>query len=148
MNTALQIQGTGGNAELHTNEVAILLGGPLLLSAVGSAIVVFITNRTRKKELALLQASGSTHQTIILTAVFEALIYVITATLLAFAIILSSSIIIAAGLSTTIHGTTPTVDSAPALVIAGASSVLVLIATLAPTIKGLQNDVVSSLSSE
>ena len=148
LNDAFRIQGTGGTAALHTNEVALLLGGPLLLSAVAAAIVVFMSNRTRGQELALLQASGATNRTIILTATLEAVIYVITAGILAFAVIIASSVIIAAGLSTAAPGTAAKIDAVPGLVIAGIGCGLILVATLAPTLAGLRKDVMRTLSSE
>lgn len=148
LNDAFRIQGTGRTAALHANEVALLLGGPLLLSAVAAAIVVFMSSRTRNQELALLQAAGATHRTIILTATLEAVIYVITAGILAFAIIVGSGILIAEGLSTVAVGTTARLDATPGIIVAGVGCVLILIATLAPTFVGLRKDVMRTLSSE
>ena len=148
LDDAFRIQGTGGNAALHANEVALLLGGPLLLAAVAAAIVVFMSSRTRGQELALLQASGATHRTIIFTAALEAVIYVITAAILALAIIVASSVILAAGLSTAVPGTTATIDAMPGLIIAGIGCALILLATLGPTIVGLRKDVMRTLSAE
>ena len=133
---------------MHANEAALLLGGPLLLAAVAAALVVFMSSRTRGHELAVLQASGATHRTIIFTAALEAVIYVITASILALAIIVASSVIIAAGLSTAVPGTTTTIDAMPGLIIAGIGCALILVATLGPTIVGLRRDVMRTLSSE
>ena len=148
LNDAFKIHGTGGTAALHANEVALLLGGPLLLAAVASAIVVFMSSRTRGQELALLQASGATHRTIMRTATLEAVIYVITAGILASAIIVASGVIIAAGLSTAAPGTTAKIDAMPGLIIAGVGCVLIMFATLGPTIVGLRRDVIRTLSSK
>lgn len=142
------MQGTGETAALHANEVALLLGGPLLLSAVAAAIVVFMSSRTRGQELALLQAAGVTHRTIILTATLEAVIRFVTAGILAFSIIAGSSVLNAAGLSTVAPGTSARLDATPGIIIAGIGCVLILLATLAPTFVGLRRDVVLTLSSE
>lgn len=148
LNDAFSIQGTGSTAELHANEVVLLLGGPLLLAAVAAAIVVFMSSRTRSQELALLQASGATHRTIILTATLEAVIYVVTAGLLAFAVTIASGAIIAAGLSTAAPGTTATIDAIPGIIIGGIGCALILLTTLAPALVGLRRDVMRTLSSE
>lgn len=148
MNDAFRSQGTGGTAALHANEVALLLGGPLLLAAIAAAIVVFMSSRTRGQELALLQAAGATHRAIMLTATLEAVIYVVTAGILAFAIIVASGVIIAAGLSAAAPGTTATIDATPGIIVAGSGCVLILFATLGPTIVGLRRDVLRTLSAK
>jgi ABC-type antimicrobial peptide transport system permease subunit len=119
-----------------------------VLAAIAAAIVVFMSSRTRSQELALLQASGATHRTIILTATLEAVIYVITAGILAFAIIVASGVIIAAGLSTAVPGTTAKIDATPGIIIAGIGCALILLATLGPTLVGLRRDVMHTLSAE
>ena len=148
LNDAYRIQETGGTAALHSNEVALLLGGPIVLAAVAAAIVVFMSSRAHGHELALLQASGASHRTIILTAALEAVIYVITAVILAFAVVVASGVILAAGLSTAVPGTTATIDAAPGLIVAGIGCTFILLAALVPTLVGLNRDVVHTLSSE
>ncbi|WP_104200290.1 hypothetical protein [Cryobacterium sp. Y29] len=77
-----------------------------------------------------------------------AVIYVITAAILALVIIVASSVIIAAGLSTAVPGATATIDAMPGLIIAGIGCALILLATLVPTLVGLRRDVMRTLSSE
>ncbi|AIY00057.1 hypothetical protein ART_0458 [Arthrobacter sp. PAMC 25486] len=138
-----------GTAEqVETEQVVILLGGPILLAAVASAIVVFMSNRRRGRELGLLQASGATHGTIIRTSVFEALIYVVTACLLALAVIVSSGVVIAAGLAVSTPGSVPHFAFGAGLVVAGLGGSLVLVATVLPTVAGLRRDVMRMVGAD
>ncbi|MBP2414806.1 putative ABC transport system permease protein [Arthrobacter stackebrandtii] len=129
-------------------QLVIMLGGPILLAAVASAVVVFMGSRTRGQELGLLQASGATHRTLVLAALFEALVYVVTASLLAFVVIVGSGVVIAAGLSVSEPGTAPRFAFGAAAAVAALGGALVLVATLLPTVLGLRKDVISALSAE
>lgn len=138
----------GPDANAAPEQLVIMLGGPVLLAAVASAIVVFMANRVRGRELGLLQASGASHGTIIRTSVFEALIYVVTACLLALAVIVASGLAIAAGLSVSVPGTVPHLAFGAASAVATLGAFLVLAATVLPTVAGLRKDVVLSLAAQ
>ena len=129
-------------------QLVIMLGGPILLAAVASAVVVFMSSRTRGQELGLLQASGATHRTLVRTALCEALIYVVTACLLSAVVIVASGAVIAAGLSVSEPGTAPSFAFGAALVVAGLGGLLVLVATVVPTVAGLRRDVMRTVSAE
>ena len=63
--------------------LALLLGGPTLLAAVGAAAGVLMASSFREREDALLDVAGAEGNVRTLTAAWEALIYVATAAILA-----------------------------------------------------------------
>ncbi|MEN2741067.1 FtsX-like permease family protein [Microbacterium sp. X-17] len=135
--------GASGRFDLAPEGVVILLGGPLLLSAVASAATVFMTGHAREREFALIQAAGSTRGAIILAASWEAVIYVITATILGTAAIAIGGVIVAAALSLPLVASFPTIG-----LIAGAGFVLILAATAAPTVAALRHEIPRTLAVE
>ncbi|WP_181420319.1 hypothetical protein [Curtobacterium sp. MCBD17_023] len=80
---------TGNRAgSLAPASFLLLVGGSLLVSLSGAAATVLMATRTREQEAALVQAAGGTRTVVLLRAVWEALILVITA-ILASAIVLA-----------------------------------------------------------
>lgn len=137
------VQGRSGGT-LAPEGVVILLGGPLLLSAVAAAATVFMTGQSREREFSLLQAAGATRTVILLTSLWEALIYAFTAALLG-------------GLATSIGGViiadvleldAPVISLDGILVIAASGFAALLIATIAPTSAALRHDIPRSLAVE
>lgn len=136
--------GRSGGFDLAPEGVVILLGGPLLLSAVAAAATVFMSGHAREREFALVQAAGSTQTAIILTAIWEAVIYTVTAVILGAAATVAGGLIVAAALSLPF----PSVSFATIGLIAGGGFVLVLAATIAPTVAALRHEIPRTLTVE
>jgi putative ABC transport system permease protein len=143
---AAQAARTGSSAGFHLapEGVVILLGGPLLLSAVTAAATVFMSGHAREREFALIRAAGSTHGAIRLAAVWEAVIYAATAAILGTAATVIGGLIIAAKLSMPV----PVVSFATLGLIAGGGLVLILAATVAPTTAALRHEIPRTLAVE
>lgn len=134
-----------GNAEgfdLAPEGVVILLGGPLLLSAIGAAATVFMSGHAREREFALIQAAGSTQAAIVLTAIWEAVIYTVTAAVLGTAATVAGGLIVAAALSLPF----PSVSFATLGLIAGGGFALILAAAVAPTAATLRHEIPRTLA--
>lgn len=133
---------------LSASTVLLLLSGPLLLSAAGAAVIVFMSSRTRDREGALLQAAGATRPAVVATAVGEAVIHVGTAALLAAVVLALTGLGEAAMIATALPQVVPHFGVLPALTAAGAGLLLVLIATLVPTLLSLRRPVVAVLAAQ
>lgn len=134
---------TGWTTSLDWTSTLLLLGGPVLLCAVGAAVGVLMTSRSRTRDVALLVASGARPATLIGAAFCEAFIHAGTATLAgAIAVVVSSSVVAAAaGL--------PLFESlafGEGLVVSLIGFILVLAATLVPTWVALNKEVATVLS--
>lgn len=143
---AALVERDGGTTSsgLAPEGVVLLLGGPLLLSAVAAAATVFMSGHAREREIALVQASGSTHGLIVLAAIWEAVIYAVTAMILGAAATIGGGLIIAGALALPL----PIVSFDTLGVIMGGGLLLILIATVAPTTSALRHEVARSLSAE
>lgn len=126
----------------------LMLGGPLLLSAVGAAVTVFMSSRAREREFALVQATGGTHATIAAAAAWEAVIYVTTATLLGLAAVTAGGVVVAVALAKTVPGVLPSFGFSTTLVIAGVGLLLMLAATVLPSVAALRHEVPRTLAVE
>ena len=131
---------------LEFGQVIVLLGGPLLLAGVGAAVVVFMSNRTQAREQALLSASGATDAVIVRAAATQALIHVVTAALLALAVIAVSAAL-------TVVMLAPFYDIVPYLldlggvgILVGAGALLTAAAVLIPVLTRLRAPVATALS--
>lgn len=136
--------GTTSSTDLAPEGVVILLGGPLLLSAVAAASTVFMSGHAREREFALVQAAGSTQAAIILTAVWEAVIYTVTAAILGTAATVIGGFVIAGALSLAV----PVVSYTTLGIIAGGGFVLLFASTVAPTAAALRHDIPRTLAVE
>ena len=137
-------EGSTTGTGLAPEGVVLLLGGPLLLSAVAAAATVFMSEHTRERELALVQAVGATHGTVVLSAIWEAVIYAVTALLLGAAATIGGGLIIAGALSLPV----PTVSFGTLGLVTAGGLVLVLAATVVPTAAALRHDVSPALAAE
>lgn len=140
--------GDGGPASIALATVVLLLGGPVLLSALGSAVTIFMASGVREREGALLRASGGTGALVVATAAWEAVIYVVTAALLGAVGVLVTGAAAAWAVSAEAPGTLPSFGLGPMGVVAGAELLLVLLATVVPTLLGLRRAVASTLAAE
>lgn len=131
------------SATLDWTTAVLLLGGPILLCAVGAAVSVVMTSKSRARDVALLVASGAHPRTLVAAAACEAFIHVATATLVGAAVVAASNGIVAsaAGL--------PPFDGlsfGEGFVVSLAGFALVLAATLVPTCAALARDVAPALA--
>lgn len=136
--------GSTTSTGLAVEGVVILLGGPLLLSGVAAAATVFMSGNERERELALIQAAGSTRSTITLTAVWEAVIYTVTAAVLGTAATAVGGLIVAAKLGLPL----PVISSDTLGLIAAAGFLLILAATVAPTAAALRHEIPRTIAVE
>ena len=136
-------QGVSSFNGLDPVQTVLLLGGPVLLCAVGAAVSVTMSSRTRTRDVSLLVASGARPKTLMAAAVCEAFIHAVTATLVgAVAVVVSNAIVAhAVGL--------PLLDGlafGEGLVVSLVGFVLVLAATLVPTWSALNREAAAVLS--
>jgi putative ABC transport system permease protein len=132
---------TGSN--VSTGTVALILGGPLLLSLLGAAVAVAMSSRTREREGALIRAAGGTEGMLLAAAVWESVIYVVTAFLLG-----TATVAVTALLGAGAAATSPDWASGPVVVTAVAGLALMLIATTVPTSLANRRPVTTSLTAE
>lgn len=121
--------------------VVLLIGGPVLLSVAGATATVFMSGRERARESALLRAAGATAGVVARSAAFEALIYVMTALLSALLVIAVAVVAAAVAL-----GTAPVFRLGECLIVAGGAALLMLAATVVPTLADLRRDIRSTLA--
>jgi putative ABC transport system permease protein len=124
----------------------VIFGAPLVLATVAAAVTVFMSGRAREREFALINAAGGTPRMIVRTAIYEALIYAVTALLLALIIVLITATVVWSALTALAPGTTFTVDLAPMTVMFMVGFVGLLAATVIPTVLGLRITVRESLA--
>jgi putative ABC transport system permease protein len=115
-------------------EMIILLGGPVVLAAIGASMTVAMSGRSRSRDLALLAVAGGTRGSAILASVFESLIYAVTAALGAMLVILAQAGLSVALLSVWISGVYASFEFGPVLLVSAAGLVLVAGATVGPVV--------------
>lgn len=126
---------------LPLESVVLMLGGPLLLSGVAAAATVYMTSHAREREFALVAAAGATHRHVVWMAVWEAVIYAGSALLLGAVAVVGGGVIVATSLG--LHSMPMSWSSTA--VIAGGGFVLLLVATVVPTVAALRHSVMRSL---
>lgn len=140
----VQQQGmTGWSTSLDFTSSLLLLGGPILLCAIGAAVSVVMTSRSRTRDVALLIASGARPQTMLGAAVCEALIHAVTATLVGAAAVVASNATTAYAVGLPLFAN---LAFGEGLVVSLAGFVLVLAATLVPTCAALNKEPVAVLA--
>ncbi|KRC60865.1 hypothetical protein ASE14_07830 [Agromyces sp. Root81] len=127
-------QATDGPVDVNSGSIFTVLGPALLLAALGAAAIVFMTGRTRERDGALVQISGGTIATTALSAAFEAMIYVMTAFLLAAAVFVLVGLAASISLAGAVPGIVPVFGIATAALIGLAGLVIVGIATVGPAV--------------
>ncbi|MGQ7311362.1 hypothetical protein ACUOFU_06640 [Microbacterium arabinogalactanolyticum] len=135
----------GDGVTMAASQVVLILGGPIALAAVGVAVVIFMSNRTQGSEQALLRASGADDRVIVTSAVLQALIHIVTAALLTFAVLVGSAAIIAAAMSRFGPGILR-LDLIGAGILMLTGLALTLSATLIPVLGRLREPVASRLA--
>ena len=135
----------GRSSQINSASIFTILGPALLLAAIGSAAVIFMTGRTRTRDNALISVSGGTVATTALSAVLEAMIYVVTALLIAAAIFGIVGVVVANAFSHTMSGVVPVYGISTALLIAGIGAIIVAAATVLPAITPTRRSIPTSL---
>ncbi|AXH35413.1 hypothetical protein DVJ78_08315 [Humibacter sp. BT305] len=104
--------------------LALLLSGPTLLAAIGGAASVFMASADREREDALLRVAGAGSAVRGFTAVWEAVIHVVSALIVSAVV----SLVIAGGVSLALSPVAPTVVPvlAPSVGLLGAAGCVVL----------------------
>lgn len=129
---------------LTMNGVVLVLGGPLLISAVGAASTVFMSGQSREREFALIRAAGSTTSVIALAAVWEAVIYAGTATLLGVVATVTGGMMMGAALGLAY----PAIHVGSMAIIGAGGFGLLLTATLLPTLAAMKREIPRTLATE
>lgn len=138
----------GGPADINTGSIFASLGPALFLAAIGAAATIFMTGRTRERDNALVQISGGTVATTTLAAIFEAIIYVTTAFLLAAVIFTTVGVVASIAFSPIAPGIAPTLGVAAAALIALVGLAIVSAATLLPALSPTRRSIPSILATE
>ncbi|MGK5681157.1 hypothetical protein [Actinoplanes sp. URMC 104] len=131
-----------GSGDLTTGSVVLLVGGPLLLAVLGAVATIFMSSRRREREFALIVAAGGTPSVVLTAAAAEAVIYVGTALLLGAAAVATATVIGA----WVAHWSSAGV--LPSLTVAALSLILVLAATVLPTLVALRHEIPRVLAPE
>ena len=145
--SAMSAAGMPGNFDLGIMQVLLLIGGPVLLGATGAAVVLFMSNRTQAKEQALLRASGATGGVVVVTALWQAVVHVVTAVLLATTVIAGTALICAAALGRFIPAV-PVLDPGAATLLVTIGLVLTSTATVVPALSRLRDPLASQLAAD
>jgi putative ABC transport system permease protein len=124
-----------------------LLGGPLLLAAVGAAATIAMSGRARNRDAALLEAAGSAPGTVVASAAWEAVIQVGTAALLGAAAVTCGALAGASVLGRQSLGAASAGISAVG-VRAACGLLLVLTSTVLPAVLRLRQDPVRVLTAD
>ena len=134
LTAVIRQQGSTFNASLDFTSAILLLGGPILLCAVGAAVSVVMSSKTCTRDVALLVASGARPGTLLGAAVCEALIHAVTATLVGAAVVVASNAVVAYAVGLPLFAN---LAFGEGLVVSLAGFALVLAATLVPTCAAL-----------
>ncbi|WP_157873716.1 FtsX-like permease family protein [Kineococcus radiotolerans] len=124
----------------------LLIGGPLLLAAIGAAATVFMSGRVRDRESALVRAAGGSHGVVLLGAVWESVIYAVTATVLGLVAVIVTAGVAAWATADAGGFTTPAFGAGAVAATAGAGLLLLLAATVPTTLLALRRDLAPALS--
>lgn len=136
-------QGVATFNGLDATQTILVLGGPVLLCAVGAAVSVVMKSRSRTRDVALLIASGVQPKTLLAAAVWEAFIHAITATLVGMIGVVVSNAIVASTVGLPLF---EDVVFGEGLIVSLVGFVLVLVATFIPTWTALNREPATILS--
>lgn len=146
---ALAILAGTDNPGVDTGGTTLLvLGGPVLLAAAGAAAATVMSSGARAREGALLSAAGAPPGFGVATALWEAVIQLGTAALLAVAVVAVTVGAESLVLSTVAPGTAPDFAAGTVATVFALSSVGILLATLVPTLATRNQVIPSALSGE
>ena len=132
----------GWSTSLDFTSALLLLGGPILLCAIGAAVSVVMTSRSRTRDVALLIASGARPQTLVAAAACEAFIHAVTATLVGAVAVVASNAVVAYAVGLPLFSN---LAFGEGLVVSLVGFALVLAATFVPTCTALAKEPVTVL---
>lgn len=115
----------------------------MLLSLTGATVTLFMAGRQRNHEVALLLVSGGTSTTVVAAAVAEAVIYAVTATVLAVPTVIATGLIGAWALRVP-----PSFGLGAVAVVAVTGLVLVLCSEVLSAHLALRRNVIRALATE
>jgi putative ABC transport system permease protein len=141
------ITGTATSA-LAPQSFLLMLSGALLLSLVGAASTVAMASQTRARESALVQAAGGTTRVVVTRAAWEAVMHVGTAAIVAVGVLIATGAGEALALNVVAPGTIPAFGAVAALPAALVGLVLVLGATVVPTLLDARRTITAVLATE
>lgn len=121
----------------------LTVGGPVLLCAIGAAVSVAMTSSSRTRDVALLVASGSTRSNLVAESVCEAFIHAITATFVGVVGVMVSSVVINDVFGMPLLSG---VSFEVGFIVSIVGFILVLAATLAPTLSSFGQETAVVLS--
>lgn len=136
-------QGSANFNGLDPVQTVLVLGGPVILCAVGAAVSVVMSSRTRTRDVSLLIASGARPQTLVAAAVCEAFIHAVTATLVGMVCVVASNAVVAQAVGLPLFRG---LAFGEGLVVSLAGFALVLVATIVPTWSALNKEAATVLS--
>ncbi|MBF4619516.1 hypothetical protein ITJ44_15680 [Clavibacter sp. VKM Ac-2873] len=118
-----------------------MVGGPVVLAVIGTAVSLFVAGRDRARTNALLRAGGASRGTIVGAALAEGVIYVTSAAILGTAMTGFVAVTTAAGTASSGGAFTPVVPLPLVGCLAGGALAFVLLATVIPTLASLRRSV-------
>ncbi|PZF44639.1 MULTISPECIES: hypothetical protein [unclassified Curtobacterium] len=124
----------GGQPTDGTGALALVLGGPVLLAAVGAAAAAFMASRTRGRDQALLRAAGATEGFTIRVAVSEAVVHVVNAAIIAVLLTLVTVIAEAAAFTAAGVPASPVLPVGTLVAAIAATAPPMVVATLVPAL--------------
>lgn len=128
---------------LDSTTTLVMLGGPVLLCAIGAAVSVVMSSRSRTRDIALLTASGARPSTLIIAAICEAFIHTVTATLIGMLGVIVSNVIVAYAFALPLFSD---FTFSAGFIVSLVGFVLVLVATLIPTVTALNRETATALA--
>lgn len=134
---------SGYSTTLDWTSSVLLLGGPVLLCAVGAAVSVIMSSRSRSRDVSLLIANGAQSRTLVAAAACEALIHVVTATMIGMVCVVVSNAIVAHAVRLPLFADLTFTEGFAISLIGFA---LILAATLIPTLRALSRETAIALS--
>lgn len=129
--------------------LGLLVGPPIVLALLGSAVVVLVAGQDRDRRNALLRAAGATDATIVASSIGEAVVHAVTALLLGTGVVAvaatTAACAISLGRGIVVLPSIPVAEPGAVFVV---GLVLVLAATLLPTLHSLRTPVPRALAAE
>lgn len=142
--TLATMPGSDLEFDVPASQMAIMFGGPLLVSIVAAAAAVYVTGSDRTRERALLKALGARPITLVRAAMCEAIIFALTSVAIAVAILFTAMLLVHVAAQTE----RIVLDPAPIATIGGFGLLLLLVATTVPTFFTRRDSSVQVLAAE
>ncbi len=142
------VYGGSGDEALPLGGAVLILGGPAVVTTVGSAVALLIAGRVRARNMGLLTALGASRRLVARTAFVEAVIYAATAGIVALVSTVVSALLITQGISRVVPGISFHVELAAAAVVLAVGFVLLAASTVFPVLRALRGNPTVQLAVE